>query len=98
MTRHTLLASIVITIAALSLPPTADGADACQRTKFETKLVADACKSGGTPAAKDAMKKWVKQAKAKQPGLECASCHSKMAPSYELKKDALATYKRLGGQ
>lgn len=98
MTRHTLLASIVIAIAALMLPPAADGADSCQRTKFDTKLVGDACRTGGTPAAKDAMKKWVKTAKAKQPGLECASCHSKMAPSYELKKDALDTFKRLGGQ
>ena len=77
---------------------TAHGADACKRTKFDTKLVADACASGGMAKAKDVMKKWVKDAKPKQAGLECATCHSKMAPSYDLKPDGLATFKKLGGQ
>ena len=70
----------------------------CKRTTFETKLVKDACAAGGMAAAKDMMKKFVKEAKAKQPGLECATCHSKLAPSYELTPDGLAAYKKLGGR
>lgn len=70
----------------------------CSRTKFDTKLVADACAAGGMATAKDVMKKWVKENKSKQAGLECASCHSKMAPTYDLKPDGLATFKKLGGK
>ncbi len=76
---------------------TVQAGDACKRTHFETKLVEAACSAGGTAGAKDAMKKWVKEAKPKQAGLECATCHSKLAPSYDLKPDGLASFKRLGG-
>ncbi len=92
----TLLASALV-IAAIPREP-AYGADPCKRTKFETRLVADACAAGGVPRAKDVMKKWVKEVKSKQAGLDCATCHSKLAPSYDLKPDGLATLKKLGGQ
>ena len=76
----------------------AHGSQPCKRTKFETKLVADACAAGGMTRAKDAMKKWVKDAKSKQAGLDCGTCHAKMAPTYDLKPDGLATYQQLGGK
>lgn len=87
-------------VAAISLALTSAAASetACRRSRFETKLVGDACATGGTPAAKEAMKKWVKGAKAKQGNLECASCHAKLAPGYELKPDGLAMFKKLGGE
>ncbi len=85
--------------AALGLAwPTEPQAGApCKRTQFETTLVAEACRAGGQSAAKDAMKKWVKQAKAKKAGLECKSCHSKLAPSYDLAPDGLLLFTELGG-
>jgi len=70
-------------------------ADACKTKKFETKVVQDACTSGGQAAAKDAMKKWTKAAKAKRPSLDCKTCHSKLAPGYDLKTDALKLFKEL---
>ena len=88
-----LLAAVVI-VAALGQAATAV-ADVCKAKKFETKLVEDACKQGGQGAAKDAMKKWTKAAKAKRPSLDCKSCHSKLAPGYDLKKDALELFKEL---
>ena len=92
-----MLPAVLFTGAALTTTRV-DGAEPCARSKFETKLVADACAAGGLAKAKDVMKKWVKDNKSKQSGLECASCHSKMAPSYDLKPDGLATFKKLGGQ
>lgn len=90
-------AAMLLVAGAVHLK-TASGAEPCKRTKFETKLVADACAAGGTAKAKDEMKKWVKGAKSKQAGLECATCHSKMAPTYDLKPDGLATFTKLGGK
>ncbi|CAN5753882.1 hypothetical protein BH11MYX3_BH11MYX3_38640 [soil metagenome] len=99
MSKTPVLFVLLSTVIALAIASArVEGADACKRTTFETKLVADACKTGGTAGAKDAMKKWVKEAKSKQSGLECATCHSKMAPTYDLKPDGAATFKRLGGQ
>ncbi|MGE0869770.1 MAG: hypothetical protein AB7P03_14490 [Kofleriaceae bacterium] len=98
MTRFVLVGSFILVVTLVAFVPSAIGGDPCKRASFDTKLVGDACKVGGTPAAKDAMKKWVKQAKRKQAGLECASCHSKMAPTYDLKPDGLALFRKLGGQ
>ena len=89
--------SAALLVGAVHVRP-AHGGEACKRTKFETKLVADACTAGGMAKAKDVMKKWVKDNKSKQSGLDCATCHSKMAPSYDLKPDGLSLYKKLGGQ
>jgi hypothetical protein len=71
---------------------------ACQRATFETKLVGDACTKGGQAEAKKVMKKFLKKAKKKEAALECKSCHSKLAPTYELKTDGLEHFKNLGGK
>jgi hypothetical protein len=71
---------------------------ACHRTTFDTKLVAAACEKGGQGAAKAAMKKFVRAAKKQEASLECKSCHTKLAPAYPLKDDALEHFRRLGGE
>jgi hypothetical protein len=72
----------------------------CKRTSFKTELVRDACTKdgGGQKAAKDAMKAFLKAHKKDQAGLDCTSCHSKLAPDYPLKDDALKTFEKLGGK
>lgn len=70
----------------------------CARKEFKTELVADACKKGGQSEAKKVMKKFLKAAKKKDSGLTCKSCHTKLSPSFDLEKDGLATYKKLGGK
>jgi hypothetical protein len=97
----TILATILFTSLSLSLvivSQSTAGSAACVKATLETKLVGDACKAGGQAAAKDAMKNWVKATKAKRAGLECSSCHGKMAPSYELKADGLKLFRELGGE
>ena len=100
MTKTFALLSVltILLFGGAVVDQSAHGADACKRKTFDTKLVADACANGGVAKAKDVMKKWVKEVKSKQAGLECATCHSKMAPTYDLKPDGLETYKKLGGQ
>ena len=90
--------SFAAVIGITSLTSSANAADAaCKRAKFETKLVGDACAAGGQKAAKDAMKKFVKDAKKKKAGLDCASCHQKVGGNYPLKPDGLKLFKELGG-
>jgi hypothetical protein len=102
MAKYGLLALVLgfaATIAGVSYAPSdAVAAKACARTTFETKLVGDACKKGGQAEAKKVMKKWLKDAKKKEKALDCKSCHTKLAPKYELKEDGLAHFKKLGGQ
>lgn len=89
------LSSVVVIAVAISFASTrADATDACRTTEFKTELVKNACKQGGQKAAKDVMKKWNKEKKIKS----CNQCHTKLAPSYELKADGLAQYKKLGGK
>lgn len=73
------------------------GSPSCARTKFDTELVKKACE-GGQSKAKKAMKAWVKDAKKRKAGLECSSCHEKMAPKYPLKPDGLKLFQELGGK
>jgi hypothetical protein len=87
----------VIGVTSYSSPADA-GDPACKRAKFETKLVADACAKGGQKAAKDVMKKFLKDGKKKQSDLACDSCHTKLAPDYPLKPDGLKRFKELGGK
>jgi len=75
-------------------PHTADAQDACVRTDYKTEMVRDACKAGGQKAAKDAMKKFNKDNNIKS----CNQCHSKLAPSYDLKPDGLEQFTKLGGK
>ena len=102
MSRFAFL-GIALTFAGLIAGVTLSSNDAvagaaCKRTTFDTKLVGDACKKGGQAEAKKAMKKFLKKAKKTEAGLECKSCHSKLAPKYELKPDGLEHFKNLGGK
>ena len=94
-----LLSAALATLTLVSLAPTSvDAAAACKKKKFETTLVAEACKAGGQKAAKDEMKKWMKDAKKQKKDLACASCHSKVGGDYPLKTDGLKMFKDLGGK
>jgi len=89
------IATIVASLGIASLSSSeAQAVTACVTTSFKTEMVRDACAAGGQPAAKDAMKKFMKEAKLKS----CNACHSKLAPKYELKKDGLDQFKKLGGK
>ena len=80
-----------LTFANMSAP---EASTPCVAKTFKTQLVKEACAKGGQKAAKDAMKAWNKEKKIKS----CNKCHSKLAPNYELKKDALDEFKKLGGK
>lgn len=80
--------------AFATLTTSAEAQDGCVRTDYKTEMVRDACKAGGQKAAKDAMKKFNKDNNIKS----CNQCHSKLAPSYELKDDAYEQFKKLGGK
>ncbi|MDQ3364824.1 MAG: hypothetical protein M3680_05290 [Myxococcota bacterium] len=82
-----------LTFANLSSPDAAD-APPCVTKEFKTTLVKEACAKGGQKAAKDVMKAWNKDKKIKS----CNQCHTKLAPSYGLKKDGLEQYQKLGGK
>jgi NAD-dependent SIR2 family protein deacetylase len=56
--------------------------------------VKKACEKGGQKEAKEAMKAFMKEKKIKS----CNECHSKLAPKYELKTDALEKFQKLGGK
>lgn len=83
--------AIVATIGFVSFQ--AQAAEACKHTEFKTVMVRDACKDGQS-AAKDAMKKFMKDAKIKS----CNQCHTTLAPKYDLKKDALDQFQKAGGK
>lgn len=68
-------------------------ADACKSTDLKTEMVKQACAKGGQKAAKDVMKAFMKEKKIKS----CNVCHSKLAPTYELKADGLEQFKKAGG-
>jgi hypothetical protein len=98
MTKLGIFASITTIIASLgiaSLTSTdAQAVTACVTKEFKTELAKNACAKGGQPAAKDAMKKFMKDAKIKT----CNACHTKLAPKYELKSDGLDQFKKAGGK
>jgi hypothetical protein len=98
MGKFSVLASIATIAATLGIATftssDAQAVNACATTKFQTEMIKEACTKGGQPAAKDAMKKFMKDAKIKS----CNACHSKLAPKYELKKDGLDQFKKAGGK
>jgi hypothetical protein len=97
MAKFAIFASVATIVASLGIASlTASDAQAvtpCVTKEFKTQLAKDACAKGGQPAAKDAMKKFMKDAKIKT----CNACHSKLAPKYELKKDGVDQFKKAGG-
>jgi NAD-dependent SIR2 family protein deacetylase len=98
MTKLGIIASITTIIVSLGVASLtasdAQAVTACNTKEFKTELAKNACTKGGQPAAKDAMKKFMKDAKIKS----CNQCHTKLAPKYELKKDALDQFKKAGGK
>jgi len=103
MAKLGLISSLVALVAALtfaSMSASAEDVTPCKRTDFKTALVKDACTKGfgdkkaGQEAAKEAMKKFNKDNNIKS----CNDCHSKLAPSYDLKDTALKHYQELGGK
>ncbi len=89
------IATIVASLGIATLTPTeAQAVTACMTKEFKTELVKAACTKGGQPAAKEAMKKFMKDAKIKT----CNVCHGKLAPNYEQKKDAFDQFKKAGGK
>ena len=97
MAKLAIFASITTIVASLGIASLtasdAQAVTACVTKEFKTQLAKDACAKGGQPAAKDAMKKFMKDAKIKS----CNQCHSKLAPKYELKKDGVEQFKKAGG-
>jgi hypothetical protein len=98
MTKLGIIASITTIVASLGIASlTSSDAQAvtpCVTKEFKTELAKGACAKGGQPAAKDAMKKFMKDAKIKS----CNACHTKLAPKYELKSNALEQFKKAGGK
>ena len=98
MAKFGILASITTIIVSLGIASLtareAQAVTSCVTTDFKTEMARAACTKGGQPAAKDAMKKFMKEAKIKS----CNACHAKLAPKYELKKDGLEQFKKAGGK
>ena len=88
------LTALIVSLGIATYSSDAQAVTACVTTTFKTELAKDACTKGGQPAAKDAMKKFMKDAKIKS----CNACHQKLAPKYELKKDAVEQFKKAGGK
>ena len=90
MTKLGIIASITTIVASLGIASlTSSDAQAvtpCVTKEFKTELAKGACTKGGQPAAKDAKIK------------SCNACHTKLAPKYELKTDALDQFKKAGGK
>jgi len=101
MSKLGLFATITTIIGALTFATFSSSADAddaaagpCVRTDFKTELVKQACAKGGQKEAKEVMKKFMKDSKIKS----CNQCHTKLAPKYENKPDALEQFQKLGGK
>lgn len=97
MVKLGLIASVSVIAGALSFAqlaaPSAQTADKCKRADYKTVIVKEACEKGGQKAAKDAMKAWSKEKGFKS----CNQCHTKLAPSYDLKADGLDQFVKAGG-
>jgi hypothetical protein len=88
-----LLAAVTILTITTFAPTEVDAGEKCRRTEFKTVEVKAAC-AKDQKAAKDQMKKFMKEKKLKN----CQECHSSLAPEYKLKEDGLKKYKELGGK
>jgi len=87
----------VLGVVSMSNSASAAGTP-CHRTTFKTELVKNACKKGGQHEAKKAMKHFLKEAKKKNPSLDCKTCHKKLSPDYPLKPTGLKEFHKLGGK
>lgn len=92
-------ASLIAIVATLGFATfstrAASAADAaCKGKDIKAELIKAACEKGGQKEAKAVMKTFMKEKKIKT----CNACHSKLAPNYELKKDAYKQYRDAGGK
>jgi len=95
----TLVAAIFSTIALVGITSSdVVAGKPCARAKFETKMVAEACKAGGQDKAKSEMKAFLKKVKKQNADASCQSCHKKVGGDYPLKPDALEQFKKYGGE
>ncbi len=100
MQKLGIFASLTAFVAAIGIamftasPAQADDPTPCVHKEFKTEMVKNACAKGGQPAAKDAMKAFNKEKKISS----CNKCHTKLAPTYELKPDGLKQFNELGGK
>ena len=91
------LAAIVgaLSFASMSSSTADDKAkNDCVKKEYKTELVKNACEKGGQKEAKAVMQAWNKEKKLKS----CNQCHTKLAPKYELKADAVEQFVKLGGK
>ena len=91
-------AVLATTFALAASAGSASATETCKRSTFATVAIKAACAKGGQATAKDEMKKFTREAKAKQSDLTCKTCHTGLGPDYALKADGLARYKKLGGK
>ena len=93
-----IFATLTAVIAALGFatlsPGSASAGEPCVHKELKTVMVKQACKDGGQDKAKEVMKAWNKEKKVKS----CNQCHTKLAPTYDLKADGLDQYTKLGGK
>ena len=66
----------------------------CITKNFSTEMYKNACAKGGQKSAKATAKLFGKEKKIKT----CSHCHEKLAPQYQLKKNALKQFKKIGGR
>lgn len=101
MSKLGLFASIISIVGVFTFATFSASADdapaapaACSHKDFKTELVKQACAKGGQPEAKSAMKAFMKEKKIKS----CNQCHSKLAPKYDLKANAVEQFQKAGGK
>jgi hypothetical protein len=87
------ISAIALALGLATVSPASAADDACKHKEQKTEMMKEACKKG-QGAAKDAMKAFMKKAGIKS----CNACHSKLAPSYDLKPDAYDQFKKAGGK
>jgi hypothetical protein len=93
MSRLVLVAGFLAGALAVSAPGFAADPAPCVIAKDPTTAIGKACKEGGIPAAKKAMKEMVKKAKAGGVKFDCDDCH--MDDNNKLTDDAKEKYKKM---
>ncbi len=100
MAKLGLFATLTAIVGALTFASFSSSADDkksandCVRKDYKTEMVKAACEKGGQKEAKAVMQAFNKDKKIKS----CNQCHTKLAPKYELKADAVEQFTKLGGK
>jgi hypothetical protein len=100
-TTISLVAALLLVLPVMTSAEEAPPPAPCQG-KQSISLVKRACSKGGQKAAKKSMQGWVRSTKKKHKAagetgfkLTCKTCHTSIKGAYPIKKDAVATYKKL---